>query len=75
MRESPSLSSGKTSLPLRDKTSMNKRIRPRILVSEKEAQLAYKASLFGFDTGEIESIKRMNPREIQQDGPSHLLPK
>jgi hypothetical protein len=59
---------------LRDKKSTNKRIRPRILVSEKEAQLAYKASFLGLDTEEIESIKRMHPTEIQQDGPSHLSP-
>jgi hypothetical protein len=75
MREFPSLSSGKTSLPLQDKTSTNKRIRPQILISEKEAQLAYKASLLGFDTDEIEGIKRMNPTEVQQVGPSHLPPK
>jgi hypothetical protein len=75
MRELQSLSRGKANLPLRDITSTKKRIRPRIMVSEKEAQLAYKASLLGFDTGEIESIKRINPTEIQQDGPSHLPPK
>jgi hypothetical protein len=74
MREFQFLSSAKASLPLQDKGSANKRIRPRMMVSEKEAQLAYKASLLGFDTGEIDSIKRTNPTEVQQYGPSRLPP-
>jgi len=74
MREFPSLSSSKTSMPLQDKAWTNKLIRPRLTVSKKEVEFAYNASLLGFDTCEIESIKRMHPSGIQQVGPNRLPP-
>jgi hypothetical protein len=74
MREFPSLSSGKTSLPLQDKASTNKLIRPRLTVSKKEVEFACNASLLGFDTCEIERFKRMHPSGIQQVGPNRLPP-
>jgi hypothetical protein len=74
MREFPSLSSSKTSMPLQDKAWTNKLIRPRLTVSKKEVEFAYNASLLGFDTCEIESIKRMHPSGIQQFGPNRLPP-
>jgi hypothetical protein len=64
MREFLFLSSGKTSLPLQDKASTNKLIRLRLTVLKKEVEFAYNASLLGFDTCEIERLKRMHPSGI-----------
>jgi hypothetical protein len=74
MREFPSLSSSKTSLPLQDKTSTTKLIRSRLFVPKKEVELAYNASLLGFDTCEIERFKSVHPSGIQQVGPNRLPP-
>lgn len=74
MREFPSLSSSKTSMPLHDKARTNKLIRPRLTVPKKEVEFAYNASFLGFHTCEIESIKRMHPSGIQQVGPNRLPP-
>jgi hypothetical protein len=74
MREFPSISNGKASQPLQDKTAMKKLFGPRMMILEKDVQLAFKASLLGFDTGEIESIKRMCTKEIPPDDPSPLPP-
>jgi hypothetical protein len=74
MREFPSLSSGKTSMPLQDKAWTSKLIRPRLTVSKKEVEFAYNASLLGFNTCEIERFKRMHPSGIQQVGPNRFPP-
>jgi hypothetical protein len=71
MREFPYLSKGKASQPLRDDRSIDSLIRPQSMYLDKKAQLAYKASLHGFNTSEIERIR---PNEIQQDHPSGLVP-
>jgi hypothetical protein len=74
MRDFPSLSSGKASLPLQDKASTKKLIRSRLIVPKKEFELAYNASLLGFHTCEIERFKSMHPSGIQQVGPDRLPP-
>jgi hypothetical protein len=74
MRDFPSLSSGKASLPLQDKASTKKLIRSRLIVPKKEFELAYNASRLGFHTCEIERFKSMHPSGIQQVGPNRLPP-
>jgi hypothetical protein len=74
MRDFPSLSSGKTSLPLQDKASTNKLIRPQLIIPNKEFEFAYNASLLGFKTCEIERFKCMHPSGIQQASPNRLPP-